>query len=809
MTSSRFFDRLQQDVRYGLRLLRRAPGLNAAVIAALALGIGATAATFSVVDAVLLRPLAYADADRLAVLLHRSTNPVSPANFLDWQRHASAFSSMGAAEYWTPNLGGIGDPEKLFALRLTSEVLPMLGVAPAIGRFPGTDEAAGREVVIGDGLWRRVFGGEVSILQREITLDGAPYVVVGVMPPEFKFAPFWATRAELWAPLDLRPRATQRTGNSLRVFARLAPGVSLDQARASMDAVTTALDAQYPGTNRQVTVTPLKERVVGDSRRAIVVLFAAVGLVLLIACANVAHMLLSRAAARAREIAVRAAVGAGRGRLIRQFLTESLVLAVAGGAGGLLLAGWAIEIVKALGATSLPRVQSIALDGRVLAFGTAVSCLTAVVFGLAPALRLSRPALTQTLRGSERGSSPGRRGRRVRHLLVVSEVALAVTLLVGAALLIRSFAALRAVDPGWNPEGLASMVVSVSGTAEGAPERRFPFYLEVLERLRALPGVQLASAINHVPLSGDVWGFPFLVQGKPEPAAGETPTAAYRVVLPGYFRTMGLPLVGGRDFAETDREGADGVVIVNEHLAQTHWPGESALGKRLRVALRTAPAWLTVVGVVRNAVRSDWRADPSEEMYLPLMQSLRFRDDPGPQYGYLSFVIRTTGDPAPLLPAARAAVRGLSASVAISDVFLMTEVVGQATMGARFLVTLLGAFAGIALLLTAVGLYGVMSYAVSNRRHEIGIRMALGATPRRIVSLIVGEGLTVALLGTVIGAGAAAIFGGLLSGLLYGVTPHDVPAFAIVSAALVIVAALACYFPARRASRIEPQQELR
>ena len=795
-----FFERLHQDVRYGLRLFRRAPALNAAVVVALALGIGATAATFSVVNAVLLRPLDYADADRLVVVLHRGQGPVSPANFLAWQRDNQAFATLGAAEYWMPNAGGAGEPERLFALRLTPEILPMLGVPPAQGRLPAPGAAGRHEVVIGDGLWRRRFGADPAVLGREVLLDGVTHVIVGVMPPHFAFAPFWATRAELWGTLDLTPIAVQRGGNSLRVFGRLRPGTTIDQARANMAAVTAALEARFPGTNRNVTVTPLKERVVGSVQTSLVVLFAGVGLVLLVACANVAHLLLARASARGREVALRAALGASRPRLIRQFLTESLLLAVAGGAGGVLFGRWALALFKQLGATSIPRAAAITFDGPVLAFAIGLSLATAILFGLAPALKLSRPELTTALRDGDRGSTTSRRSRRARNLLIASEVALAIMLVFGASLLVRSFIALRHVDPGWNPERLLSMVVSVEGTADAAPERRAALFGQILDRLRALPGVQAASVINHMPLVGDLWGLPFAIDGRPEPRPGEVPNAAYRLVLPEYFRTMDLPLVRGRDFTDADGGGAPAVVIINQYLAAVHWPGEDPIGKRLRVF---RGPWATVVGVAKDAVRGDWQAPPQEEVYLPLRQQPQFPS-------YVTFTMRTAGEPAAAVPAARAAVRTLTATAAIADVVVMQEAVGRATLRARFIVLLLSAFAGIALLLAAVGIYGVMSHAVATRRHEIGVRLALGATRRRIVTAIVREGLTVTAGGAILGLFGTWAFSGALGGMLFGgITALDPRSFLAATALLLGTAAVACYLPARRASLIEPQRELR
>ena len=799
-------DRLRQDVGFSVRLLRQAPGLTAAIVLTLALGIGATAAMFSVVDAVLVRPLDYRDADALVAILHRRTNPVAPANFLDWQRDATGFASIGAAQYWTPALGATTDPEKLFALQVSDEILPMLGVPPALGRFPRPGDAGAREAVIADGLWRRRFGADRDALGRTIVLDGTAFTIVGVMPSSFRFAPFWATRAELWAPLVLGARASSRSGQSLRVFGRLAPGTTIEQARASIAALTAGLEASFPGTNRNVTVTPLKDLVVGDARPAIVVLFAAVWLVLLVACANAAHLLLSRAATRGRELAMRSALGATRARIAAQLLTENLLIAAIAGLAGLVLARGFIGVFKLLGAVSIPRVQAIVLDARVAGFAALLAVVTALVFGLLPALRLSRPDLTTDLADGGRGSTTGRRRRRLHQALIASEVALAVMLLVGAALLVRSFAALGAVDPGFGPDRLVSMVVSVTGTPEGAPGRRVPIYGSLIEHVRATPGVASASAINHVPLVGDLWGMPYQIEGRLEPAPGDAPAAAYRIVLPRYFETIGRPLVEGRDFTDADRDGAAPVVIVSQHLAASQFGGK-AIGQRMRVA---GGEWRSIVGVARHAVRSNWLDEPADEVYLPLRQAPEYRDDASSRFaGSVSLVVRAAGDPAAILPPLRNAVRAVAPSAPISDVFVMTDVVRDATAGARFVLALLVAFAGIAWVLAAIGVAGVMSAGASARRHEIAVRLALGASRLRIVRTVVGEGLAVTAVGLAAGAAGARIAGGGMSSLLVGVAPTDTAAFVAAIGALALAAAAACIAPARRAARTDPQRLLR
>ncbi|HUG55374.1 MAG TPA: ABC transporter permease, partial [Vicinamibacteria bacterium] len=676
-----------RDVRYGVRSLARTPGFTAAAVVALALGMGATTAIFTVVDAVLLRPLPYRDPESLTVVLHRGINPVSPANFLDWRGQASTFAAMGAAEAWNPNLGGDGRAERVSAVRVTPEVLSLLGVPPQVGRaLAGGGDEAGREqeVVLGYRLWQRRFAGDPSVAGRSITLDGRPYAVVGVMPRGFEFPPFWATGAELWAPLPLADRAANRQAQSLRLFARLAPGATLPQARAQVATITAGLEQEHPGTNRDVRVRPLADVAVGNVRPALLVLLGSVAFVLLIACANVAHMLLARAAARHKEVALRAALGASRTRLLRQLLTESLVLAAAGGAAGLLVGWFALRALVAFAPAGLPRLEAISLDGRVLAVTVGVSLLTGVLFGLAPALQASRRDLLESLREGERGSTAGGGRRRLRRLLMGSELALALVLLVGAGLMIRTFAALRSIDPGFRSDHVLTAVVSLTGAKAGEPARRRAFYEEALDAVRALPGVVSASAINHLPLAGDTWGFGFHVEGQPLPAPGEGPGATYRVVLPGYFRTMGLPILQGRDFTPRDVVEAPEVVIVNEHLARHYFPGGDAVGKRLTLDDPGPEArWLTVVGVARNAARSDWAAAPEEEVYLPFLQSRSYLESAKPHFAYLTLVARTTGDPAALAPALRSAVWSVDGDVSLSEVETMDAVVARSTASPR------------------------------------------------------------------------------------------------------------------------------
>jgi putative ABC transport system permease protein len=797
------------DLRVAARSLGKTPAFTAAAIIALALGIGATTAILSVVNAVLLRPLPYADAGRLVVLLHGGTDPVAPANFLDWRTRTRSFSAMAAADYWTPDETGGENPEQINGLRVTTGMFPLLGVQPLLGRtFLANEDQAGNEhvVVVSYGLWQRRFGGDRSVVGKPLSLNGQICTVVGVMPRTFQFAPFWATKAELWAPLPLRP---SRDAESLRIFARLRDGVTLTQARADVAAVTAQLERDFPGPNRDVVVTPLQEKVVGSIETPLLVLFAAVGFVLLIACANVAHMLLARATARGRELAVRTALGATRKRLTAQLLAESVLLAAIGGACGVVLAAWGVRALVAAGPAIIPRVASVTVDARVLSLTVVVTAFTALIFGLLPALRGSRVDIAGALRAADRSGSAGDRGR-LRALLVASEFSLALVLLVAAGLMIRTFVALRHVDPGFDPRGVISMTVSTTGTPAADSTQHAAFYFDALTRVRAIPGVVDASYINHLPLGGDNWGVRFRVEGRAVPRPGEAPRATYRVVFPNYFSTMRIPLLAGRPILASDRLDAPRVVVVNDYMARTHWPNESAIGKRIAFG---DTSWITVVGVTRNAVRESWSAPPEEELYLPFFQQPGYMKGLGPRR-YMTLVARTSCDgaacdAATFAPRIRDAIRAAQPRAPISSVVTMNALVDIATAESRFYVALLGAFAGIALLLAAVGIYGVMSYAVARRTNEIGIRIALGAEPGMVLRSVVKEGLALAGIGAVIGLALSLAFARLMRGILFGVSPTDLLTFAGVTATLTIAALVASVVPALRATRIDPLQALR
>ena len=802
---------LGDDIRRARRQMAATPWFTAIAVGTIGLGIGANTAIYSVVDAVLLEPLPYHQPDRLVVVLQRGASPVSPANLTEWRAAATSYEGLAAAELWATTLTGVDEPERIAAVRVTSDLFPLLGVRPALGRLFGPeDEAADQAVILSDRLWRRRFGADPAIVGRTIQLNGHAMRVAGVMGPEFRFPPFWATSAELWAPFPLAARASSRS-ESIRVFGRLKPAVSLERARSEMATITRRLEAESPGTNAGIEVTPLTERVVGKVRPALLLLSGAVGFVLLIACANVAHLLMARAATRRREVAVRAALGASRARLARQLLVESGLLAALGGLLGLGLAEAAVRALAVVGPGSIPRLGLVRLDGSVLAFTAVLAMLTGLIFGVTPALAGSKVDLTTALRSTgARGATGDARQGRWRDGLVGSQFALAVVLLIGAGLAIRSFVARLSIDAGFEPAGVTTMVVSVAGARVGEAERRADFYRELLAGVGRLPGVESASMINHLPLAGDAWNQSYQVEGQPPAEPGQEPRAAYRVVMPDYFATVRLPLVAGRDFGPDDAQDRPGVIIVNQWLAERAWPGRDPIGQRISLDDATRqPHWLTVVGVVANAVRSDWTAGAAAEIYLPFLQSPHYRTSPSPAFAYQTLVIRTPGEPAATAAAVRRLIAQSDRDVPISEVQTLTDVVARANAEPRFYLFLLATFAGLAVTLAAVGIYGVMSYTVAQRTREIGIRMTLGADRRRILGLVVGRGAVVALAGAAVGVVAAIGLSGFMRTLLYGVTPTDPVTFAVVPVLLALVATLATLAPAVRAARIDPGTAVR
>ncbi|PWT90959.1 MAG: hypothetical protein C5B56_04580, partial [Proteobacteria bacterium] len=779
----------------------------------LALGIGATTAMFSVVYGVLLRPLAYPRPEQLVFvqessLRHGGIFPTAPGTYMDWRDQQNVFQSIAAAEMWGATLTGSGRPEEVDGLRASTSLLSVLGVAPMIGRgFDPEDERteAGHVVLLSHRLWARRFSSDPGIVGQAIKISGASYKVIGVMPADFRFPPFWATKAELWVPLTFR--SNSRTGRSLRVFARLKEGRSIEQANAALGAISARIAAAYPATNADsgARVIPLRDITVGQVRQGLFVLLGAVGFLLLIACANVANLLLGRASGRSREVAVRLALGAGRWRLVRQLLVESLVLSLAGGAAGLLLSNWLLHALAANVAEAssfvLPRYQEIGMGGVVLLFSFAVSAATGILFGLVPALQFSRPDLHASLKEAGRGNSRAAR-TPLRSLLVTGEIAVSVMLLAGAGLMIRSFQNLGAVDAGFDARNVLTMRVVLTGSPYAATsERRNAFYRQVLDRVAEVPGVESASGINHLPLAGDLWTFGYTVEGQSPPPPAQEPSAAFRIAFPGYFGTMRIPILRGRDFTAHDTADAARVAIVNEAMAHRQWPGGDAIGKRIRVG--NGEQWYTIVGVVKNVEQGVWGRAPDDEFYFPQWQN------PEDIQRYLTLVVRTAGDPKAMTAPVQSAIAALDRDLPIEDVASMQQVVDRAVWQPRFSTTLLAAFAGLALVLAAIGIYGVMSNDVARRTPEIGIRMALGARPGDVLRSVLGQGAKLTAIGAAAGLAGAVVLTRYLRALLYSVSPTDPLVLGAAAAVLAAVAMAAVWLPARRATKVDPIEALR
>ena len=797
-----------RDLRLAARSLSKTPALASIAVLGFALGIGSGTAIFSVVKAVLLKPLAYREPDRLVVVLHEGVFPVSPADYFDYQRLNRSFTATGAAQAWSANLSGGGAPERIGGISVSPEIFPLLGVEPILGRtFSAGDDKPGRahQLVLSHGFWQRRFGGNRQVIGRTVTLDGAAWEIAGVMPPSFRFTPFWITNANVWTPLDLSARLADRAGRSLRVFARLKPGVAADRAQADLGAIGSELARQYPDTNARLSirVTPLAEKVSGPVRPVLLVMLGTVVLLLLISCANAAGLILARSASRGREIAVRLAVGAGRADLLRHLIAESLVLSLAGGAAGLLLARWGVAALLAtLPPRELPRGDEVAIDSWVLVFAIGVSVLAGVAAGLAPAARAVRLNLFDALRDGARGSSGGLAQARARRWLTAAEVALAVVLLAGAGLLIKSFLQLRGLTPGFEAGNLLSFEVSTGGTVRDDKPRRAPFYQEVLDRVRQMPGVEAAGGTNHVPLAGDIWFLSFQIEGRAI-AVSELPSAVYRVATPGYFAAMGVHLLRGRDFALADHPNAPGVAVINETMARRHWPGEDALGRRVALGSGRNPEWRTIVGIVSDLKQSNWSADAVPEIFLPLAQQS------AEVQGYFTIIVRTRADPAALEATARRAVSSVEPNAVVSRVLPMEKAIAGQLWRARVSMLLLAAFAAVALALAAAGVYGVIAHSVAQRTQEIGIRVALGARPAELLRMIVLDGMRYVWAGLAAGLALALAGSSFLEKLLFRVPPADPAAYVLASAALAVVALAANLIPARRAMRVDPMTALR
>jgi len=801
-------ERLLADVRGGLRQMMKNPSWSAVAVVTLALGIGANTAIFSVVSSVLLRPLDYNDPERLITIWNKGHgSTASPADFLDWKKSATTFSGLAAASGWSANLSGQDRMEQVPAMQLSEGMFELLGVPPLLGRTflkeehePGRDRA----LVLSYGFWQSRFGGDVSIVGRTVPVNGSAYTIVGVMPERFQFAPYWMTDPQVWAPMAASDRDASRANHFLRIFGRLKPGVSVETANAEMTAISQRLADAYPATNAKkiAEVFPLAEKVTGGVRDSLIALLVAVGFVLLTACANIANLALVQASARQREFAIRTALGAGRVRVIRQLLTESLVLACIGGALGMLLAWIGVDALKVLieqgpSRLRIPRASEIRVDAMALLFTTALSIGTGLISGVFPALAATRRASHDSLKEGSRGSE-GSKGLQTRGALVVTELALCMVLLAGAGLLLRSFLHLRTLDPGFNPHNLLTMTVSLAGQPDYVGEKRASFYREVLRNLQSLPGVQSASLVNHLPIGGDTWRGRVRVEGRPAPAPGEEITAIYRVVSAGYFQTMGIRLLAGREFNESDRTSA---VIINEKLAQRLFPGENPLGRQLVDRG-------TIIGISRNVKQESWGGDSDNEFYVPL-DSSEFITSPHFARAFITVVMRTSVPPETMANAARSQVSAINKEAPVSAPRSMETIAASSMWQTRFYLLLLGIFATVGLVLAAVGIYGVMAFSVSRRTREIGIRVAMGARRGQVLWMVLGQGMKLVVTGILIGAALAAVAVRGLKSMLYGVTPGDSLTFALIPLVLMVAAAFACFVPARRASSVDPMTALR
>ena len=813
----RFLDNLLRDIALAARSLRRTPGFTAVNVLTLALGIGANTAIFTVVNAVLLRPLDYGgDPSRLVFVQSKRMESTAPAYVFRWKESATrVFDRIGAASFWTPTLAG-ERPEQIPALRVSPDVFQMLEVRPLLGRlFLPTEEhdASSRVAMLSYPFWRDHFASDSGAVGRRVQLDGVSHTVIGVMPPSFRFAPFWATDSRVWTPLVVDGLENDRQGASLRVFAKLRPGVSLEQANSEMAAIGAREKATVPEADADLTVIPLREKTVGDVRDAMWILFAAVTVVLLIACANVAHLQLMRAAAHERETALRLCLGASRWRIAQQALVTSGMLALAGGVLGLATGALGVRMLTTLAPRGIPRVDTIAIDLSVFGFLLLVAVVAGLGAGAAPALLAARARGPLALQEGARGASDSRRRRRISGALVVSEFAMAVVLLVGAGLVLRSFAALLRVDPGFDADRVMSMQVSTRGTVHDSSSRRAGFYAELIARIGRVPDVEAVSAINHLPLHGDDWHFPFVIEGRPAAAPGTGPLAVFRVVQPAFFRTLRMTLVAGRDFTQRDVTGRGRVVVVDESFARTHWPGEDAIGRRLSVDHPSKGAdWFTVVGIVRDARQTRWTlTEPA--MYFPFFpgsdstRAMTLASMLTPSY--MTLVIRTGNDPAAIVDAVRRIVHDVDMAAPVSDVITLDAAIDEQLATPRFYLLLLGGFAAVALALAAIGVYGVVSYGATRRTREIGIRLALGAQRRDPFWLVVRGGLRLAFVGIAGGAVGALMLSHYLRSLLYGVEATDPVTFLAVVGVLLVTAAVACAIPASRAARLDPVLVLR
>ena len=809
---------LWQDIRYGARMLSKGRGFTVVAILTLALGIGANSAIFSVINATSLARLPYRQADRLVMVWEHHAGPgnsffahnvVSPGNFINWQEQNTVFDQMAAFQDFNTIITGAGEPEQVPAQVVTANMFSLLGVNATKGRlFLPEEYEKGKDnvVILSDGMWRRKFGADPEIIGKKLLLNGEAQTIVGVMPRGFQLfireGSIAGVNAQLWTPFAFSPESRTPRGRYMLAAARLKPGVTLSQAQSQMDSITAHLAEQYPDMDKGwgVVLVRLPDEFTYKIRTALFLLFGAVGFVLLIACANVANLVLARATARRRELAIRAALGATRWRTFRQLLTESILLAFFGGAFGILLGTWGTDALLALSPKGLLEVKTVGLDPRVFFFTAALALLTGIGFGLVPALFSTPAGLIEALQESGRTPASSARASRLRHSFVIAEIALSVVLLTGAGLLVRSFLRLTAVSPGFDPQNLLTMKIQLSGAKYSKEGQSTTFFHELLKRVRTLPGVVAASGINAMPLTGMGPATGVQVEGHPVLPISEQPTAEVSVVAPDYFRTMRIPLLRGREFTEKEEAEMSHVVIINETMARKVFPNEDPLGKRVSIWMKDVNPLCEIIGIVGDVKHYGLDVETQPMVYWP---------DPELPYPWMTLAIRTQTAPLQVAGAVRQVVGSMDRDLPVAEVRPMDDWLADSVAQARFSTLLLSIFAGVACLLAVVGIYGVMAYAVTQRTHEIGVRMALGAQSRDVLSMIVGNGLKITIAGVALGLAGAFALTRLLASLLFEMTPTDPLTFTIVAIALTIVALAACGLPAHRATKVDPMVALR
>ena len=808
---------LLQDLRFGFRVLIKNPSQTLVAVLALAFGIGATSVVFSITNAVLLRPLPYNQPDKLVMIWEydvKEGNPfgaVAPHDWMDFRDQSEVFEQLAAfTRTGKVNLTGLDEPLRITTARVSPDCFPMLRASPILGRYFSQEEdqpGNNRVAILSFSFWQSQFAGDLNVLGRTIKLDGVDSTIVGVMARDFSF-PVEVARGvvvvnndvDLWVPLALPPDLMKdRSEHFLRLIGRLKPGIKSEQAATEMEAISQRLAQQYPESNSSLSVNlvPLRKQVFGRMQPAILLLLAGAGFVLLMACANVANLLLAHGVSRKREIAVRLCLGASRVRLVRQFLTESALLALAGGTAGILLAYSAIRLLPLTNLRTIPRIEEVKIDEQVLAFTLLLSLLTSIIFGLVPALKSSNISLQQTLKEGSRTSSGGWLARRIQSVLVVTEISLALVVLIGAGLMIKSFFLLLSTDPGFNPNNILIAETNLPFSKYREGSRMATFYQQLLEQVGTLPGVSLAGAISQIPFSGASFTTPFIIEGRT--AHEHEDEVRYRKISSNYFAAMGIPLLQGRFFSEQDVNGSPPVTLINEFAARQHWPNESPIGKHVKVSRSAKASWLTIVGVVGSIRDSGLESEPEPEVYEHYLQNP----------GFLTVVIRTPESPAQMASAIRSEVWKLDKDVAVSQLRTMDRQLADSLSARRLNTTFFFVFAVIACVLAYTGIYGVMSFSVTQRTHEIGIRTALGARPRDVLKLVVTQGMRLALLGILIGLAASMALTRVLASLLYGVSVTDPATFLFVALLLCSIALLGSYIPARRATKRDPADALR